>query len=49
MEVPIIKEIVIIFAFSIGVLLLCYRLKLPAVVGFLSHWGVMWPPWVRIS
>ncbi|HEV8051296.1 MAG TPA: cation:proton antiporter [Parachlamydiaceae bacterium] len=35
MEVPIIKEIVIIFALSIGVLLLCHRLKLPAVVGFL--------------
>jgi len=35
MEVPIIKEIVIIFALSIGVLLACHRLKLPAVVGFL--------------
>lgn len=35
MEVPIIKEIVIIFALSIGVLLICHRLKLPAVVGFL--------------
>lgn len=35
MEVPIIKEIVIIFALSIGVLLACHRLKLPVVVGFL--------------
>lgn len=35
MEVPIIEEIVIIFALSIGVLLFCHRLKLPAVVGFL--------------
>lgn len=34
MEVPIIKEIVIIFALSIGVLLICHRLKLPTVVGF---------------
>jgi monovalent cation:H+ antiporter-2, CPA2 family len=35
MEVPIIKEIVIIFALSIVVLLICHRLKLPPVVGFL--------------
>lgn len=35
MEVPIIKEIVIIFALSIGVLLACHRLRLPVVVGFL--------------
>jgi len=34
-EVPIIKEIVIIFALSIGVLLVCHRLHLPPVVGFL--------------
>lgn len=43
MEVPIIKEIVIIFALSIGVLLLCYRLKLPGVVGFLVT-GVLCGP-----
>jgi CPA2 family monovalent cation:H+ antiporter-2 len=35
MEIPIFKEIVIIFTLSIGVLLACHRLKLPAVVGFL--------------
>lgn len=43
MEVPIIKEIVIIFALSIGVLLLCHRLKLPGVVGFLVT-GVLCGP-----
>lgn len=35
MEVPIIKEIVVIFTLSVAVLLICHRLKLPAVVGFL--------------
>ena len=43
MEVPIIKEIVIIFALSIGVLLICHRLKLPGVVGFLVT-GVLCGP-----
>lgn len=43
MEVPIIKEVVIIFALSIGVLLLCHRLKLPGVVGFLVT-GVLCGP-----
>lgn len=36
MEVcPIIDEVVIIFALSIAVLLICHKLRLPAVVGFL--------------
>lgn len=35
MEVPIIKEIVVIFALSIGVLLVCHRWRVPPVVGFL--------------
>lgn len=43
MEVPIIKEIVVIFALSIGVLLVCHRLKLPPVVGFLVT-GVLCGP-----
>lgn len=43
MEVPIIKEIVIIFSLSIGVLLVCHRLKLPIVVGFLVT-GVLCGP-----
>lgn len=34
MEVPIIKEIIVIFALSIAVLLICHRLKLPPVIGF---------------
>jgi CPA2 family monovalent cation:H+ antiporter-2 len=43
MEVPIIKEIVIIFALSIAVLLICHRMKLPPVVGFLVT-GVLCGP-----
>ncbi len=43
MEVPIIKEIVIIFALSVAVLLVCHRLKLPSVVGFLIT-GVLCGP-----
>lgn len=43
MEVPILEEIVVIFALSIGVLLLCHRLRLPAVVGFLVT-GVLCGP-----
>lgn len=43
MEVPILEEIVIIFALSIGVLLICHRLRLPAVVGFLAT-GVLCGP-----
>ena len=35
MEIPIINEIVIIFALSIAVLLACHRLRVPSVVGFL--------------
>jgi CPA2 family monovalent cation:H+ antiporter-2 len=43
MEVPIIRDIVIIFALSIAVLLTCHRLKLPSVVGFLIT-GVLCGP-----
>lgn len=43
MEVPIIKEIVIIFTLSIAVLLVCHRLRLPPVVGFLAT-GVLCGP-----
>lgn len=43
MEVPILEEIVIIFTLSIGVLLVCHRLRLPAVVGFLAT-GVLCGP-----
>lgn len=43
MEVPIFKEIVIIFTLAIGVLLVCHRLKLPGVVGFLVT-GVLCGP-----
>lgn len=43
MEALIFKEIVIIFALSIGVLLICHRLGLPTVVGFLLT-GVLCGP-----
>lgn len=43
MEVPILKEIIIIFVLSIGVLLICHKLRLPAVVGFLAT-GVLCGP-----
>lgn len=43
MEVPILEEVVVIFALSIVVLLLCHRLRLPPVVGFLVT-GVLCGP-----
>jgi CPA2 family monovalent cation:H+ antiporter-2 len=35
MEIPILKGIVIIFALAIIVILICHKLKIPAVVGYL--------------
>lgn len=35
MEIPLLKEIMIIFILSIIVILLCYKIKLPTIVGFL--------------
>lgn len=35
MEIPILKGILVIFTLSILVLFICYRLKIPAVVGYL--------------
>jgi CPA2 family monovalent cation:H+ antiporter-2 len=35
MEIPLIKDILIIFALSMGVLFFCHRLKIPTIVGFL--------------
>ena len=35
MEIPLLYDICIIFGLSIGVLLICHRLSVPAVVGFL--------------
>lgn len=40
---PIINEIVVIFALSIGVLLICHKLRLPTVVGYLVT-GVLCGP-----
>ncbi|MFO7802653.1 MAG: cation:proton antiporter [Desulfovermiculus sp.] len=35
MEIPILKEIVVIFGLSIGVIILCHRLRIPPIIGFL--------------
>lgn len=35
MEIPLLEEIIIVFGLSIAVILACYRLKLPSIVGFL--------------
>jgi CPA2 family monovalent cation:H+ antiporter-2 len=35
MEIPILKDILLIFALAIGVLLLCHRLRVATIVGFL--------------
>ena len=35
MEIPILKEVVIIFGLSIGVIVLCHRLRIPPIIGFL--------------
>ena len=35
MEIPLLYDICIIFGLSIGVLLICHRLSVPSVVGFL--------------
>ncbi len=34
-EIPLIQDITVIFALSIGVLLICHRLRVPTIVGFL--------------
>jgi K+:H+ antiporter len=34
-EIPLIQDITVIFALSIGVLLICHRLRIPSIVGFL--------------
>ncbi|MDH5720348.1 MAG: cation:proton antiporter [Spirochaetia bacterium] len=36
MHIPLLNDIVIIFALSVGVLLLCHKLKIPAIVGYLA-------------
>jgi len=35
MQIPLLKDIVIIFSLSIVVLFICHRIKIPAIVGFL--------------
>jgi len=35
MEIPLLNDVVIIFGLSIGILFICHRLRVPAIVGFL--------------
>ena len=35
MELPLLKDVVVIFGLSIGVLLICHWIRLPLIVGFL--------------
>jgi CPA2 family monovalent cation:H+ antiporter-2 len=35
MEIPLLQDIIIIFILSIAVILVCYRFRIPAIVGFL--------------
>lgn len=35
MEMPILREAVVIFGLSIGVIVVCHRLRIPAIIGFL--------------
>ncbi|MEG6551435.1 cation:proton antiporter [Desulfocurvibacter africanus] len=35
MELPILKEAVVIFGLSIGVIIVCHRFRIPAIIGFL--------------
>jgi len=35
MEIPLYKDILIIFGLAMAVLLICHRLRLPSIVGFL--------------
>jgi len=43
MQIPLLREIIIIFGLSIAVLLVCHRLRIPAIVGFLLT-GIMAGP-----
>lgn len=43
MEIPLLRDIIIIFTLAIGVLLICHRFKIPTIVGFLLT-GVLCGP-----
>jgi CPA2 family monovalent cation:H+ antiporter-2 len=43
MEIPLLEDIVIIFGLSIAVLLVCHRLQVPPIVGYLMT-GVLIGP-----
>ena len=43
MEIPFLKDLAVIFALSIAVLLVCHRLRIPTIVGFLLTGAVAGP------
>ncbi|MEG2004634.1 MAG: cation:proton antiporter, partial [Bilophila sp.] len=43
MDIPILPDLVSIFCLSIGVLLICHRIRIPPIVGFLLT-GVLCGP-----
>ncbi|MGD8960360.1 MAG: cation:proton antiporter, partial [Desulfobacteraceae bacterium] len=48
MEIPILKEAVVIFGLSIGVILVCHRFRIPAIIGFLITGVVAGPHGLRL-
>jgi len=43
MEIPLLRDIVIIFGLSIAVLFVCHRFQVPAIVGYLLTGVLAWP------
>jgi CPA2 family monovalent cation:H+ antiporter-2 len=48
MEIPLLKDIVIIFGLSIAVLLVCHRLQVPPIVGYLMTGVLIGPHGLRL-
>jgi predicted Kef-type K+ transport protein len=43
MEIKLLSDIVVIFAVAVAVLLLCHKLRLPTIIGFLFTWVLTGP------
>lgn len=48
MEIPLLKDIVVIFGLSMAILLICHRLKIPSIVGFIITGVVCGPHGLRL-
>ncbi len=48
MEIPLLKDIVIIFGVSIVVIFICHRIRVPVIVGFLLTWILAGPHGLRL-